>query len=820
MCWVNNLVKGIVACQTPHAFIATMITTPHLRLIYPQASTNSHRDAHPVRGALSCRIWPGLILMLACLPVAARGGDVSFGFTGPEIFPIEQGIANLRTADVDGDGLNDLIVTDNAHAKINVLYNQTGKTNAVESVPSTKKEINELPADARFKIDSLASEKRIHSLAVADLNEDHRPDVAYYGEPNELVVQYNEGKKQWSSPKRWPIADGQLTPNAMAAGDLTADGQTDLILLGESYLYLLVQTKDHTLAEPIRIPYSGVVKSVQVLDIDGNDRKDLLLVNWDSPNPFRFRLQDSEGHLGPETQFSMPPVRSYWADDLDADAKTEVITVAQNSGRAQIFNFARKPAAVLTGELHESQFQVLPLNKSGKAKRGMSWADVNGDSLTDLLVAEPDSGQLTLFLQHPDGSLPLAKTFPSLTGVSEMAVRRKDDASPAEIFLLSQDERQVAATQYDTSGRFGFPATIGLTGKPLTLASGPFQKGGPSVLAVIVEQPEGKVLWIRQADGTVSTQPLSADFRTAPSSMTFHDVDQDGLLDLVILIPYEKIKLLIQQAKGPFKEIDVAPPGGSLEQPWVSQADVDGDGNAELLLAQKNFVRAVVLKSEPSAAGDAGKSTWVLSVKDQINGATQTSRIVGAAALPRPGKKVPYLVLLDAERKGLSLCERDNERVWQIIRNLPLPFSEFNAIEPIALGSREPNSIAFMGLNAVGWMTFQGDRWELAELDGYETPIKNGRLMDVVSGDLNQDNRKDLVFLETARSHVDLVIFEPNGHLTPANRWQVFEERTFRSRRSSDQGEPREALIVDLTGDGKNDLALLVHDRILVYPQE
>ena len=55
--------------------------------------------------------------------------------------------------------------------------------------------------------------------------------------------------------------------------------------------------------------------------------------------------------------------------------------------------------------------------------------------------------------------------------------------------------------------------------------------------------------------------------------------------------------------------------------------------------------------------------------------------------------------------------------------------------------------------------------------------------------------------------------------LVPADRWQVFEQRTFRSR-SGDMPEPREAVVVDLTGDGKNDLAVIVHDRILVYPQE
>jgi len=165
------------------------------------------------------------------------------------------------------------------------------------------------------------------------------------------------------------------------------------------------------------------------------------------------------------------------------------------------------------------------------------------------------------------------------------------------------------------------------------------------------------------------------------------------------------------------------------------------------------------------------------------------------------------------------LCERDPAGVWQVVRNLPLPVSDFSSLQAVALGATRPNSIAFLSLNAAAWMTFTGEVWEFAELDGYETPIKDGYLNDVVSGDLNNDGRKDLVFLETARNYLELVTFEPPHQLAPASRWQVFEERTFRGRRN-ELPEPREALITDVTGDGKNDLVVLVHDRILVYPQE
>lgn len=755
-----------------------------------------------------------------------------FGFAGPEVFPIDYGIAFLHVADLDGDGLKDLIVVNNARSKISLLYNRTGNTNApVTPVKIGRRDLNELPADARFRVDSIASEKRITSLAVADLNGDGRPDLAYFGEPKELIIQYNQGTNSWSPPRRFPLDDGASDYNALTTGDINADGRADVLLLAEKHLYLLRQQADGTLGEPERLPYSGLVKAVQVLDLNGDGRDDLLLVNWDHANPFRFRLQQADGTFSPEVHLPLSSIRSYWADDLDGDRKTEVIAIAAKSGRAAVANFATRPAEPLVDGLVDGQFSVLPLTRTDKPRRGVVWADVNGDGLPDLVAGDPGSGQLTLWLQQPDGALGAPHNFPSLTGVVDFAVADWNGDGRLELFLLSADEKQVGTTSLDATGRFPFPELVPLTGRPLALAAGTLRAGDPPLLAVVQERDEkrpgkdGKEesvtvreLVLRSAKGTHSVQRLSEDFKGNPSVLAFHDANQDGRPDLVALTPYEKVKIFVQRSEPKegawFDEVDVTPPGGSLEAPWMITTDVDGDGKAELLLPQRNFLRAVVLTSDGQE-----KPTWSFAVRDQINGATSSSRLVGAAALPQPDGRAPLLYLLDSDRKALTVARRDTNGVWQAVRTTALPVTDFSRLVPLALGGRETNSVGFIGNNAVAWKRFSGDVWDLTELDGYETPIRDGWLHDVTSGDLDSDGRKDLVFLETARNYVDLVRFEAPHQLKSGNRWPVFEERTFRQRRN-EVPEPREAVIADVTGDGKNDLILVVHDRVLLYPQE
>lgn len=743
------------------------------------------------------------------------------GFTGPEIFPVDDAIGLLHAADLSGDGLNDLIAADNLRSKIVLLYNQTGKTNRTpDTSDAGLAGINALPSDARFRKDSIPVDERIAALIVADLNHDGRPDIAFYGDGKDLEVIYNQGTNGWSDPKRWHIDDGAMDANGLTCGKLDDSGRPGLVLLGDNgYLYFWAQNADGTLAEPKKIPFSGTPKAVQIADLTGNGRQDLLLVDWDSPTPFRCRLQNDHGQLGPEIYFKSPAIRSYCADTLDGGSKNYIVTIAENSGRAEVSEIVKRPGEVLSGDFQKGQFQMLPLNKTEVAQRGVAWADVIGNGRPDLLVAEPENGQLAVYLQQPDGTLASPTIFPTLAGVSQIATADWNGNGKPSIFLLSQTENAVGVTEFDKEGRLPFPTLIPLDGKPIAMAVGPLKPKAKPTLCILVDKDGARSLVTETADGKTRTQKLSEDFKSNPSAMAMEDVSQDGRADLVILIPYEKIKVLLQKRDGSFDEENVDAPGGGIEQPWLVSADLDGNGKPELLLPQKNFIRAVVLEQQKKAEGSTNQPGWVFRVKDQINGAASDSQIVGAVTVPNGSHPTPSIFLLDAQHQQLTLCERDTNGVWQVVRNIELPISDFSRIQSVTLGGTNVHSIAFLGQNAVAWMPLAGDVWNFDPLDGYDTPIKDGYLNDVTAGDIKNNGRKELVFLETAKNYLDIVGFNSRHKLVPLERWQVFEEHTFRNATDS-LPEPREALVTDVTGDKKNDLVVVVHDRILVYPRQ
>jgi len=104
----------------------------------------------------------------------------------------------------------------------------------------------------------------------------------------------------------------------------------------------------------------------------------------------------------------------------------------------------------------------------------------------------------------------------------------------------------------------------------------------------------------------------------------------------------------------------------------------------------------------------------------------------------------------------------------------------------------------------------------------YETKIKDGIYGNLAAGDINSDGRTDITMVEYGRSHIEILAFDADEKPVPAMRFKIFEEKSYRDSkpRPKASAEPRELTVADVTGDGKDDLVTIIHDRIIIYPQD
>ena len=119
-------------------------------------------------------------------------------------------------------------------------------------------------------------------------------------------------------------------------------------------------------------------------------------------------------------------------------------------------------------------------------------------------------------------------------------------------------------------------------------------------------------------------------------------------------------------------------------------------------------------------------------------------------------------------------------------------------------------------------LTEKSSAQRLEQLFSYETKIKDGIYGNLAAGDINNDGRTDVVMVEYGHSHIEILALDADEKPVPAMRFKIFEEKSYRDSkpRPKASAEPRELTIADVTGDGKDDLVTIIHDRVIIYPQD
>jgi hypothetical protein len=745
------------------------------------------------------------ILPLLLLPAVAAAQD--YGFRGVEIYKLDDKTTDLTPADIDGDKLVDLVVANNDKAKIEVLLRRKEKVPPKEMQGARL--ANDLLDDQYFERKEILTEKQVLSLAVADLDGDGKLDVAYYGKPEELVVAFGDGKGAFTRTKAWPI-DGGV---AVDAGDLNGDGRADLVLLAESSASILYQSAEGALREPVTLPHAEKgINGVSVVDLDGDGRKDLVLVHAGSPRSVRARFQRGDGSLGPEVAFETTPWRVLDFIDLDPATGTETVVVQRNSGVLRALRLAVDRERALLGSVETYPFEAGAAGKD----RSLALGDVNGDKRIDVVVTEPGSAQVAVYLQEEGGGLGGRKLFPSLSSSDAVRVADIDGDGKGEVLVLSVSEKALGVSRWEGEGRLPFPELFDLPGVPKALDAGDLNGDGRTDLAVVVEQDKKlSAVILLQGDAlplvSARVVPLDA-LKQAPEDLLVMDIDQDGKNDLLLFDSREAMRVYRQGAEGGFT--DEAAKGTRYRGDLAHQAtrgsaspgDVDGDGKAELLLAAKNFARALVLDAEGG-----------LKVKDQANAASPRALVKGAVALDLDGDARAEVALYDREGRNVSVLKRNETGVFDVAENVPVGELDFKAMHAADLDGDGDLDLVLFGKERFAVLRARGARRTLEEIHSYESPARDVALSIFAVGDLNGDGKPDIAIIDRGNRGIEVVSYDSKEGFKQALRWTVYEKKLHEERRP--EGGPHEIVVADFDGDGRNDIALLVHDRLLVYPQ-
>ncbi len=775
--------------------------------------------------------------------------SANYGFGEMEIIKLDWDIKCLRIADLNGDGRNDIAVVNNRKAKIELLIQKEaiGPGETGVAVGSEDTEINQIAPPTRFKRDSVSVSQGVYSFVCGDLNSDGMADLAFYGEPKGLYVilqKAGETEKDkpktlnWRPKKKIKIDDGLTTPNVLVCADLNNDGAKDLVLAASDGVYVVLQKKDGSLAEPVKYAAAAQILGVEAGDLNGDKINDLILITNDSEKPIHARFGLAEGQLGPQVQYSIEKPYALELCNIDGTIGDEILTIDRGGGRLICYKLT-------TEKERGGDWPILfyPLTSGeGSSERDLVVGDFDGDGLADVVISDPGAAELIFYKQTAGVGLAEPVRFPAFADIAGLSAADIDGDEKEEIAVLSVKEKAIGKTKFEND-RLSFPQPVKVTGEPAAMELADVDRNG-SVDCVYVSKDANDARSLRviynfgTAAGTKATKKnllkiigeeagefgpglelkkLSAN----PDGLKVLDVDQDGMEDVLIFCKYESPILVRQTQKRKFQVIDSPNAQASLIKDAslrsIAVADVDGQAGKELLVAQKNFARSLVFSK--------GRN-W--SVIDQYNAKSTENEISAVGVFDIEGKDSSAILLLDGQKGQLQILKAGDDKTYRFEKELNV--GRWNAATHLKwlfapLTGGEAKSILLFDSEKFALITPPSGSnisQYMEQQFSYETKIKDGIYGNLTTGDINADGRADIIMVEYNQNNIEILALNSECKPIPAMRFKIFEQKSYRDGKGGDKTsvEPRELIVADVTGDGKNDLVTVIHDRIIIYPQD
>lgn len=754
------------------------------------------------------------LLFLAALTAQAAEPPPGLYFDGPEVVKLDWNTACPRVGDFNGDGLQDLVLLNQDRARIEFLLQRKDGPKAGEPERTSRSDRwNPILEMSRLDKQPLVIGKSAWSLAVGDWNGDSRPDIAYTDSDDKLVLRTQGAKAgDWTQKKEFTLDSVAEDPDVLVATDLNADGRQDIALLTNTRLMIWLQKEPGTWAEAKSyvLGQSGC-GGLRQGDLNGDGRLDLFYTAPDA-DALLVRLQQPDTGYGEEWRLELPSSRC-WVHPVKLDGKAALAWIRDDTGMIEVSRLSFAPTAP-DAELAATIRHAMP-SADGKGS-ATAYGDLNGDEVADIVLAEPRNARLWFFAGQKQGGFAEGREFPALSGIEGLAIADVDGDKQTELLLLSPAEKSIGLSRWQKS-RLTYPEVIyqATTEPLLALQAGKVgDSADNAVLALSEAKGKTQLLTLRWNAAEKKFIPSSQDLPSAPTrtnALRVLDANQDGRGDLALFSGIASMQILLSQndSKAPFKRAEGLPDNllNKLPPSALTTTDLDGDGKAEIIVAKDQLARAFRI-------GKDGKAVTV----EQFNAPDATAQISSVIAIP--GKDKPRILLADPANGRLFEMAPGTDAVYRSTQTYPL--SSLTPEECHLLTGNEGSSLLLIGKTSFEISPLTAKALKLDTVTSFDSELKDTTASDLIAAPFSAGKNDDFLLIDSGKSHV-LEFFESRPSTSGPPEWvsalhfRVFETDPQYRGKTGLANEPHDYIAADLNGDGKLDLVLLAHDRLLLY---
>ena len=478
-------------------------------------------------------------------------GTASGGFSSSGTYSIGSGV-NLFLKDLNGDGKLDLIAIGGSGITV-LLGNGDGTFGHSTTV--------------------VTLQGGGYSLAIADFNGDGAEDLATPVTGGVLIL-FGDGTGKFPTGTSFTTVESF---GVAAAADLNGDGKQDLVLEsgGKGLLEVLLGNGNGTFAAPqiyvVSGSNAGPTYSLAIGDVNGDGIPDIA-----TPDPAVLIGKGDGTFAAPVLYPGNPFIFGVQLADIRNIGKLDIIANGDIDSTTVLLNSSQ-------GKFEDGP--VVRLNKVGSC---IAVADFNRDGHDDAAVSAGGSVEIllgtgertsalqrssALSIQSPNGACPIAGDF-------------NNDGIPD--LLVNLGNKDVDFLPGNGDGTFGTPVVTVSTSVLGQIVSGDFNGDGVLDTAALVKGPTTQIQLLFGNGAGHFSAPISLSAQNNLKFIVAADLNGDGVTDLVAIAQGTPvITIFLSAGGGSFKSQIIDLPQSAS---YAQIADVNRDGIPDLVVFGSTYI--------------------------------------------------------------------------------------------------------------------------------------------------------------------------------------------------------------------------------------